>query len=60
MHAAAAIEEEIVYVRTCNKGDIKTSFLVISNTDRTDANGIISLISNSIISSGIFNWDKKK
>jgi hypothetical protein len=34
----AAIEEEIVYVRTCNKGDIKTSFLAINNPDRADAN----------------------
>ena len=34
----AAIEEEIVYVRTCNKGDIKTSFLAINNPYRTDAN----------------------
>ena len=34
----AAIKEEIVYVRTCNMGDIKTSFLAINNPDRADAN----------------------
>jgi hypothetical protein len=34
----AAIEEDIAYVRTCYKGDIKTSFLAINNPDRADAN----------------------
>ena len=49
----AAIEEEIVYVRTCNKGDIKTSFLAINNPDRADANcphdGRASRISGGLV-----------
>ena len=47
------IEEEIVYVRTCNKGDIKTSFLAINNPDRADANcphdGRASRISGGLV-----------
>ena len=48
-----AIEEEIVYARTCNKGDIKTSFLAINNPDRADANcphdGRASRISGGLV-----------
>jgi hypothetical protein len=49
----AAIEEEIVYVRNCNKGDIKTSFLAINNPYRADTNcphdGRASRISGGLV-----------
>jgi hypothetical protein len=57
-HYEIDLSWEIVYVRTCNKGDIKTSFLAINNPDRADANcphdGRASRISGGLVDSYIY------
>ena len=52
-------EEEIVYVRYCNSGEINTSFVALGSPERADADGIFKVISDSLNNVGIKDWHNK-
>ena len=51
-------EQEIVYIRTCVRGDIDTSFLAVNAPQRADADGILSIVTQALDSTET-NWKYK-
>ena len=54
---SAIKEQEIWFMRSCNKGQINTSFIGVHAAERADANGIVKGLKETVANNLNIHWE---